>query len=142
MLCKRQRNGDSGEKGVAHAQSRGSGGLATPEASVLQPRLFHGPCTMLQMRSRRLLRSKACNGNDRNREMPQSILEEWNDMPSTATGSVEGRMARLEYNVPVSSVTFKKVAAALRRMGCQRGTREPMRLGCSVSDSRFTVDNN
>jgi hypothetical protein len=73
--------------------------------------------------------------------MPKSILEEWNDMPSTTTGSVEGRMARLEYNVPASSVTFKKVAPALRRMECQCGARDSTRLGCSVSDSSFIVDN-
>lgn len=74
--------------------------------------------------------------------MPKSILEEWNDMPSITTGSVEGRMARLEYNVPASSVTFKKVAPALKRMECQCGTRDCTRLGCSGCDSSFIVDNN
>lgn len=59
-------------------------------------------------------------------------------MPSTTTGSVEGRMVRLEYNVPASSVTFKKVAPALKRMKCQCGT-ETVRLGRSVFDSSFVV---
>lgn len=57
-------------------------------------------------------------GTDRNREMLKLILEEWNDMLSIIIGSVEGRMARLEYNVFVSSVIFKKVVLVFRRMEC------------------------
>lgn len=35
-------------------------------------------------------------------------------MRSTTTGSVEGRMARLENNAPASGVTFEKVAPVLK----------------------------